>query len=342
MRLLSEKEKSSSQGDHRMSKWVKRVIFIAGFLLCLYPLVSNMLTRRYQEDAVSTYQQSVEHKKDENLAKILEEAKKYNSLLYQSQGAVVDGQDLFSDEVYKSYMNITETKVMASLSIPKINVKLPVYHGTGEEVLANGIGHLKGTSLPTGGENTHCVLSGHRGLPDSKLLVRLDEMEIGDYIFVSSCNQKMAYKVTEINVVEPENVSNLEIKAGKDLLSLVTCTPYGLNTHRLIVTASRTAYEEMMEDLIKEELPSRREVLVTILPFVLLLINMLLYLNDRRGLKDDRIKKNSSHNGNYSYADSNPCVSKRKRSGRKARINTGKTDRNRRRNTNRRSQVSVY
>ena len=164
-----------------MRKWIRRAVFITGFLLCLYPAVGDLAERKNQSEAVSTYQAAVENVQEDALAEMLGQAQKYNSLLYQTQGAIIDQADMLSDEMYSMQMNLSETGVMGSLEIPKINVNLPIYHGTSEEVLASGIGHIKGTSLPVGGENTHSVLSGHRGLPGSKLLVRLDEMEENDY-----------------------------------------------------------------------------------------------------------------------------------------------------------------
>ena len=188
---------------------------------------------------------------------------------------------------------------MGSLEIPKIDVNLPIYHGTGEEALSSGVGHLKGTSLPIGGSNTHAVLSGHRGLPSSKLLIRMDEIEKGDYFFIKICNQTLAYKVISIKVVDPEDVSSLEIKVNEDLVSLVTCTPYGINTHRLIVTGTRSEYEESNYDTIQESLPSFREMLFTLLPFILVLFRVIMNYMDRRNLKRAKGKEDTSY---YKYS----------------------------------------
>lgn len=170
---------------------------------------------------------------------------------------------------------------MGSLDIPKINVELPIYHGTDDTALSNGIGHLQGTSLPTGGENTHCVLTGHRGLPSSKLLIRLDEMKEGDLFFLRIGNDTLAYKVCKIQVVEPEDVSALQIEAGQDLVTLVTCTPYGINTHRLLVTGKRVEYKKAQHDAIKQELPSARELIFFCLPFLFAAVAIGLYLWNR-------------------------------------------------------------
>lgn len=277
-----------------MKKWGSKVLFLAGFLLCIFPLVSNVITRWQQEEAISTYQTAVEHEKNIDLEKIWEEAGKYNEMLYQFRGEVVDQVNLYEESYYNSQLDCSGTGIMGSLEIPKIDVNLPIYHGTEETSLSNGVGHLKGTSLPVGGKNTHSVLSGHRGLPSSKLLVRLDEIQEGDYFFIRSCNRTLAYKVKEIKVVEPENVSSLDIRNGQDLVSLVTCTPYGINTHRLIVTGERVEYEEGIYESIQPSVPSLRELIFMFLPFILLLFMLGMNYKDRRHLKRGKVKKNSS------------------------------------------------
>ena len=171
---------------------------------------------------------------------------------------------------------------MGSMDIPKIGVELPIYHGTSEEVLSKGIGHLQGSSLPVGGESTHSILTGHRGLPQSKLLTRLDEMEKGDYFFFHVLNETLAYQVTEIQVVKPEEVSILKIQEGQDLASIITCTPYGLNTHRLIVTGKRVPYEAKKANSMGEELPSTRELVLTLLPVAFLLLFLMYIWRERR------------------------------------------------------------
>lgn len=268
-------------------KWGIYLMFLAGFLICCLPMAYSIITQRHQADVVATYQNIIENA-GEDAARAKEKAQEYNSMLYQSAGGVLDSLDteILSEESYQSQLDLTGTGVMGSLDIPKINVELPIYHGTGKEELSQGIGHLEGTSLPVGGENTHCVLTGHRGLPQSKLLIRLDEMKKGDYFFIRCCNEVLAYKVTEIQTTEPDDVSGLQIQPGKDLTSLVTCTPYGLNTHRLIVTGERVDYEETEYETIKEELPSGREMLLTFLPVIFIAAMCVLYLKDRRNRRD--------------------------------------------------------
>lgn len=278
-----------------MAKRRKRkflVLFAVGLFLCCFPAVSNFYQQRRQADAVATYRQAVGDGQKEEVEEALKNAKEYNDMLYQSQGAAVDQMDtaLLGDESYRRQLNLTGNGVMGSLEIPKIRVELPIFHGTDAEVLSSGIGHLQGTSLPIGGENTHSVLTGHRGLPSSKLLVRLDEMEEGDLFFLRICGGTLAYKVTEIKIVEPEDTSCLKFQPDKDLVSIVTCTPYGINTHRMVVTGTRVEYKKAEHEMIKESIPSVREIVITVLPFVFLLVAIILYIRDRRCMTYERKK----------------------------------------------------
>lgn len=270
-------------------EWGMRVIFLIGFVLCCLPIIWNVIEQRHQSDAVATYQNAVSKKEDTKLQEIKENAMVYNDMLYQTGGAIVDNSDteILSDESYKKQLDISGNGTMGTLDIPKINVELPIYHGTDDSVLSNGVGHLQGTSLPIGGANTHCVLTGHRGLPSSKLLIRLDEMKKGDLFFLRSSNEVLAYKVYKIQVVEPEDVSSLQIESGQDLVTLVTCTPYGINTHRLLVTGKRVEYKKAEYDSIKQEIPSVRELIFFFLPFLFAVIAIGLHLWNRRETYED-------------------------------------------------------
>lgn len=265
------------------------LVFIAGFLILLAPLIMNFVQGQHQKDAVSAYQSAVGNKSEEEIKQILANAEEYNNMLFQSNGAVVDNLDtsILSDESYNSLLN-QSNGIMGSIEIPKIDVDLPIYHGTSDEVLQVGIGHIQGTSLPIGGENTHCVLSGHRGLPGSKLFTRLDEMEEGDLFFIQVLGETLAYKVYNIQVIEPNDVSVMEIQAGRDDCSLITCTPYGLNTHRLVVTGERVPYEKAQYDSIDGQLPSIRELLFIIIPFALLATGIGLKVKDWRKAKHEK------------------------------------------------------
>lgn len=256
--------KTNRQSEKKGKKF-RNILFWAGFLICIFPVISNIVERQRQADAVATYRQTMEKEDEKEIEEKWRQANEYNEMLFQAKGGIVEETE---EKKYEELLNIHGTDIMGSLEIPKIQVELPIYHGTADEVLSNGIGHLEGTSLPIGGENTHSVLTGHRGLPSSKLLVRLDEMKIGDLFFIHTYKEVMAYKVEDIMVVKPEDTAWMEIKGEKDLVSLVTCTPFGINSHRLIVTGHRVDYKEKEYIKIKPQLPSVREIIVTVFPIL--------------------------------------------------------------------------
>lgn len=266
-----------------IKKWVVRLIFFVGILLLCYPLVSGYIQRQHQQDAVATYKSALDGKDADEIEESLNKAKEYNDMLYQSKGAVVDNMNsgILSDDSYNRLLGEADG-IMGSIEIPKIGVDLPIYHGTSDDVLAIGIGHLQGTSLPVGGENTRCVLTGHRGLPGSKLFTRLDEMKKGDLVFLSVLGNTLAYRVSEIETILPDEVNVLDIEEGKDLLSLITCTPYGLNTHRLVVTCERVDYEQADYESIEPSIPSLREIIFVLLPFIVLLAGVIIKIIDWR------------------------------------------------------------
>lgn len=273
------------------------VIFILGFCICCYPLISGVVESQNQKNAIKTYERSIEKHDADDIKKMLQEAHKYNDVLYQTMNAVVgNSADVLSDESYKKLLDLTGNGVMGSLEIPKINVNLPIYHGTSDEVLSRGIGHLQDSSLPIGGINTRSMLTGHRGLPTSKLFTRLDELVEGDYFFIKIGDETLAYQINEIIEIKPEDVDKLAIKPDQDLVSLITCTPYGINTHRLIVTGERVEYNEIAHKEIKSSMMSKRELIFTILPFVFVMIALYPYIkkvliNRKENKSRDEIKK---------------------------------------------------
>ena len=208
-------------------------LLILGLLCFMIPVMLRVADRNKQYSVIDTYQKEVETYGEDTILKCLENAVTYNKALYELKKSSV-GQEVMLD--YSTQLNVTSTGMMGHIEIPKIDVKLPIYHGTSEEVLSAGIGHLEGTSLPVGGENSHAVLTGHCGLPSAELFTRLDEMKEGDEFLLHICNQSLCYQVTQIQVVKPDEVDVIAIEDNRDLVSLITCTPYGINTHRLIVT----------------------------------------------------------------------------------------------------------
>ena len=271
--MIKKKRQSEKKG-----KRLRNLLFWAGFLICIFPVISNIIERQRQADAVATYRQTMEKEDEKEIEEKWRQANEYNEMLFQAKGGIVEETE---EKKYEELLNIHGTDIMGSLEIPKIQVELPIYHGTEDEVLSNGIGHLEGTSLPIGGENTHSVLTGHRGLPSSKLLVRLDEMKIGDLFFIHTYKEVMAYKVEEIMVVKPEDTAWMEIKGEKDLVSLVTCTPFGINSHRLIVTGHRVDYKEKEYIKIKPQLPSVREIIVTVFPILFVVSIVVIEIKNR-------------------------------------------------------------
>lgn len=246
---------------------MNKVIFCIGMCLCIYPLVNRGIEQFRQKNVIATYEQQVQSVERKELEEAVKKAEQYNRDMYQLKGILRQSPEDFPEE-YEQLLNLFDNGIMGSISIPKINLNLPVYHGTGEEVLSVGAGHLPESSLPVGGASTHCILTGHRGLPGSRLFTRLDELELGDVFFLHIYNRTLAYRVCEIQVVKPENGEILEIQEGEDKVSLVTCTPYGINTHRLVITGRRTTYEKVDDKEKTMDMMSKRELVFTILPIL--------------------------------------------------------------------------
>ncbi len=212
-------------------------ICLTGLSLLLYPTVSDWWNSFHQSKAIVDYEHIVEGLDEETYQKILSDAKKYNEkLLYRGNRFELSEAE---KEEYDSLLNLSGTGMMGYIEIPEIKVYLPVYHGTSDSVLSIAIGHIPGSSLPVGGESTHCVLSGHRGLPRAKLLSNLDKMAEGDTFIIHVLDEVLTYEVDQIRIVEPNEVNDLAIEMDKDYCTLVTCTPYGINTHRLLVRGHR-------------------------------------------------------------------------------------------------------
>ena len=275
-------------------KRIRAILYIAGLLLCAYPLVASVMDQNYQQSVIQTYQGEMNQTSDAEVQEAKKEAERYNEMLWQANGIIVGNmeQGILGEESYQEQLNLSGTGMMGTISIPKINVNLPIYHGVEEEVLVNGVGHLPESSLPVGGENTHCILTGHRGLPNSKLFTRLDEMETGDLFFLTVCGEKLAYQVSEIDIIHPEDVEGLGIQAEKDLVSLITCTPYGLNTKRLVVTGERIPYTEKQEQEIVPGSMSFRELVFTALPFLYLAIGIGSVIAKKKWGKDSEKQNN--------------------------------------------------
>lgn len=227
------------------------LVFLTGVGFLLYPTVSDRWNQAHQSRAIATYTKEVEQLDDSDNEEMIQAARRYNEKLRER----VDHWNLSkkAKKKYESLLDISGTGIMGYIEIPKIKCSLPVYHGTDEGALQIAIGHLEGSSLPVGGESTHCVLSGHRGLPSARLFTDLDQMQEGDIFILHILDEKLAYEVDQIKVVLPEEMSDLEVIEGEDLCTLVTCTPYGINSHRLLVRGHRTDYVETVETKVTEE-----------------------------------------------------------------------------------------
>lgn len=212
-------------------------VLIIGLSLLLYPSLANYWNSFTQSRAIASYSDQLADLNAEDYEAILAAAKEYNSSLIPHKNAY-----MLSDEQKEKYwelLDITGSGVMGYIEIPSIAVELPVYHGTSEDVLQMAVGHLEWTSLPTGGASTHCVVSGHRGLVSAHLFTDLDQLMVGDYFMMTVLNEIYTYEVDQIRIVKPNETNDLLIEEGKDLFTLVTCTPYGVNTHRLLVRGHR-------------------------------------------------------------------------------------------------------
>lgn len=228
------------------------LVFLAGISLLAYPAVSNLLYEKEQEELMEHYDRIVgENLTTDEQAAELQECREYNRGLLQGGVLLTDPFDMSqldpSAMPYAGLLNVDEEGGMAYLRIPAIDVELMIYHGTEEEVLQKGVGHLQGSSLPVGGTGTHCVLSAHTGFNDKKLFTDLDQLENGDIFYIHVLGEILAYQVDQIRVVLPEETEDLKINAREDYVTLVTCTPYGINTHRLLVRGTRVPYEEERE-----------------------------------------------------------------------------------------------
>lgn len=216
--------------------------FFAGLSLLLYPTVSDYWNSLHASQAVADYAENVRNLEAEKYEQVLQDARNYNQMLpYKHTTFALSEED---KGAYDTLLDISGTGVMGYIEIPTINISLPVYHGTEDAVLQIAVGHLEWSSLPVGGEDTHCVLSGHRGLPSAKLFTNLDKLVVGDKFVMRVLDEVLTYEVDQILIVEPTDVSTLIIEAGKDLCTLATCTPYGINSHRLLVRGHRIENQE--------------------------------------------------------------------------------------------------
>ncbi len=217
-------------------------VLIVGVGLLVYPSLSDYWNSFHQTRAIASYSDAVSTMDNADYDRIWSEAEAYNAALAEKANPYFFTEE--DQKLYEDRLNISGTGVMGYIDIPEIKCTLPIYHGTSHAVLQIAVGHVEGTSLPVGGEGTHCVLSGHRGLPSARLFTDLDQLVAGDLFLLQILDETLTYEVDQIRIVLPTEVSDLTIEKGKDYCTLVTCTPYGVNSHRLLVRGHRVANEE--------------------------------------------------------------------------------------------------
>lgn len=227
------------------------LLFIIALGLMIYPFISNYIFENRADSLVHTIRKSTYALDDEDRRAAIEQAREYNDIISNGHIKLKDPfvyEQMDNEGEYNSLLCMTDDGVMGFIEIPSINLSLPIYHGTSEQVLEMGAGHLQGTSLPIGGKSTHTVLTGHSGLSKAKLFSDLIELKKEDIFFLNVMGEKLAYMVDRITVVLPDELDDLCVEAGKDYCSLVTCTPYGVNTHRLLVRGIRSDYQEVADN----------------------------------------------------------------------------------------------
>ena len=237
------------------------LLFLSGLSLLLYPFVANKWNDYRQKQLLTTYEEVIEKEGDKiDYTSEWERAHAYNEALLPSilpDSFAIAAASEEPDEEYMACLNLAGDGMMGYVEIPKIDIKIPIYHTVTTEILEKAAGHLEGSSLPVGGESTHAVISAHRGLPSATLFTDLDKLEEGDHFLISVLDDILCYEVDKISVVEPTETNDLAVEEGQDLVTLLTCTPYGVNSHRLLVRGHRVAYEpEEIDKIVDEEKPS--------------------------------------------------------------------------------------
>lgn len=284
---MAEKKAKEKKGKKKKSRWVFRLIFLIGFLVMVYPLISRIYYKIESNDQVETFSTGAKKLDTKEIDRRINLAKAFNDSL---SGEIAS--DPYSrkqqEEGRKEYARMLEVEEMiGTLDVPKINQKLPIYAGTSEDILQKGVGHLEGTSLPIGGNSSHSVLTAHSGLPEATLFTHLNQLEVGDKFYIENIEGTIAYQVDQIKVIEPTNFDDLLISPGHDYITLLTCTPIMINTHRLIVRGHRVPYVPAVdEEAIRENRNNWIFRLLFFASLILILILIILILKLRRDNKN--------------------------------------------------------
>ena len=263
------------------------LILIAGLSLLLYPTISDYINSLNQSRAISDYVDAVENLDEDTYERLWNNAVEYNQKLIKRNNRYRMTAEERAD--YESQLDVSNSGIMGYVDIPSIKCTLPIYHGTDEAVLQIAVGHIDISSLPVGGESSHCVISGHRGLPSARLFTDLDKMTEGDLFMLRILDETLTYEVDQIRIVMPDEVSSLEIAEGKDYCTLVTCTPYGVNTHRLLVRGHRVDNQEISKGAqVTADAMQIEPLLVAPVIAVLILIVLMVYLFIKSKIRKNR------------------------------------------------------
>ena len=270
------------------------LIFFVGLAVMLYPTISDYINQRNQTRVVNSYAQQVDGLSDADYTAYFDAADVFNQEIAADPDALYHA-DRFS--TYSTTLDVTGTGIMGYITIPRIGVELPIYHGTSDAVLQVAAGHLEGTSLPVGGESTHAVISAHRGLPSAKLFTNLDQLEVGDTFTITVLDRVLTYEVDQISIVLPTETDNLKVTEGKYYVTLMTCTPYGINSHRLLVRGRRIETPDKLKHIRVTSEATKIEPIITApiiaLPLLLALLIWLLFSTRKR--KSSRGENNETH-----------------------------------------------
>lgn len=275
----------------KLSTMLLILVFFAGLSLLLYPSLSDYWNSFHASQAVATYSEEVRNLNADKYDRLIREAREYNAALPGRYKAFFLSES--DRSTYNALLDVNGTGVMGYIEIPTIQISLPIYHGTEDEVLQIAVGHLDWSSLPVGGEGTHCVLSGHRGLPSAKLFTNLDKLVAGDKFVIRVLDEVMTYEVDQILIVEPNDLSALAIEKGKDLCTLVTCTPYGVNSHRLLVRGHRVENESEEIRVTSDAMQIDPLIVAPAVALPMLLALLFILLVSGKKKKSDGGKKNA-------------------------------------------------
>lgn len=275
----------------KLSTMLLILVFFAGLSLLLYPSLSDYWNSFHASQAVATYSEEVRNLNADKYDRLIGEAREYNAALPSRYKAFFLSES--DRSTYNALLDVNGTGVMGYIEIPTIQISLPIYHGTEDEVLQIAVGHLDWSSLPVGGEGTHCVLSGHRGLPSAKLFTNLDKLVAGDKFVIRVLDEVMTYEVDQILIVEPNDLSALAIEKGKDLCTLVTCTPYGVNSHRLLVRGHRVENESEEIRVTSDAMEIDPLIVAPAVALPMLLALLFILLVSGKKKKSDGGKKNA-------------------------------------------------